>query len=131
VEGRGGISATGVLGLGGDDIGQVVRSPGIGVIGRGGRSMAAGIEPVPHGAGVVGVAGGCGRHGRQIQMVCGSALPTHGYFLRSRRRQLFSAASASLKIIASAVLFERHPLDRTVRWRTVAAEQYVGMPFEA
>ncbi len=29
----------------------------------------------------------------------------------SRRRQLFSAASASLKIIASAVLLERHPLD--------------------
>src|SRR6059036_1115390 len=37
-----------------------------------------------------------------------------------RRRQLFSAASASLKIMASAVLFERHPLERTVRWRTVA-----------
>jgi hypothetical protein len=32
-----------------------------------------------------------------------------------RRRQLFSAASASLKIMASAVLFERHPLERTVR----------------
>src|SRR5436190_21373441 len=40
----------------------------------------------------------------------------------SRRRQLFSAASASLKIMASAVLFERHPLERTVRWRTVANE---------
>jgi hypothetical protein len=39
-----------------------------------------------------------------------------------RRRQLFSAASASLKIMASAVLFERHPLERTVRWRTVANE---------
>src|SRR5437764_14964548 len=39
-----------------------------------------------------------------------------------RRRQLFSAASASLKIIASAVLFERHPFERTVRWRTVANE---------
>src|SRR6266536_3624445 len=38
-----------------------------------------------------------------------------------RRRQL-SAASASLKIMASAVLFERHPLERTVRWRTVANE---------
>src|SRR5947207_10236871 len=36
-----------------------------------------------------------------------------------RRRQLFSAASANLKIMASAVLFERHPLERTVRWRTV------------
>ncbi len=35
----------------------------------------------------------------------------------SRRRQLFSAASASLKIMASAVLFDRHPLDRTVRWQ--------------
>jgi hypothetical protein len=35
-------------------------------------------------------------------------------------RQLFSAASANLKIMASAVLFERHPLERTVRWRTVA-----------
>ena len=33
----------------------------------------------------------------------------------SRRRQLLSAASASLKIMASAVLFERHPLERTVR----------------
>src|SRR5271167_2606787 len=40
----------------------------------------------------------------------------------SRRRQLFSAASASLKIMASAVLFERHPLERTVRWRMVANE---------
>src|SRR5438105_9077630 len=40
----------------------------------------------------------------------------------SRRRQLFSAASANLKIMASAVLFERHPLERTVRWRTVANE---------
>src|SRR5881227_2459616 len=39
-----------------------------------------------------------------------------------RRRQLFSAASANLKIMASAVLFERHPLERTVRWRTVANE---------
>src|SRR5438067_10104551 len=39
-----------------------------------------------------------------------------------RRRQLFSAASASLKIMASAVLLERHPLERTVRWRIVANE---------
>jgi hypothetical protein len=30
----------------------------------------------------------------------------------SRRRQLSSAAWASLKIIASSVLFERHPFDR-------------------
>src|ERR1700753_2701557 len=40
----------------------------------------------------------------------------------SRRRQLLSAASASLKIMASAVLLERHPLERTVRWRIVANE---------
>src|SRR5258705_8094381 len=39
-----------------------------------------------------------------------------------RRRQLLSAASPSLKIMASAVLLERHPLERTVRWRTVANE---------
>src|SRR5215207_11367516 len=39
-----------------------------------------------------------------------------------RRRHLFSAASVSLKIMASAVLFERHPFERTVRWRTVANE---------
>src|SRR5215204_3097074 len=46
-----------------------------------------------------------------------------GNWLRPlRRRQLFSAASASLKIMASAVLFERHPFDRTVRWRMVASE---------
>src|SRR5262249_24141799 len=40
----------------------------------------------------------------------------------SSRRQFFSAASANLKIMASAILFERHPLERTVRWRTVAHE---------
>src|SRR4029077_3969337 len=45
----------------------------------------------------------------------------------SRRRQFFSAASASLKIMASAVLFERHPLERTVRWRTVANELSMGL----
>ena len=39
-----------------------------------------------------------------------------------RRRQLCSAASPSLKIMASAVLLERHPLERTVRWRIVANE---------
>jgi hypothetical protein len=33
-----------------------------------------------------------------------------------------SAASASLKIMASAVLFERHPLEPTVRRHTVANE---------
>jgi hypothetical protein len=38
----------------------------------------------------------------------------------SRRRQLFSAVCARLKTMAIAVLFERHPLDRTVRCRTVA-----------
>src|SRR5207247_10138589 len=43
-----------------------------------------------------------------------------------RRRQLFSAASASLKIMASAVLLERHPLERTVRWRAVANELSMG-----
>jgi hypothetical protein len=37
-----------------------------------------------------------------------------------KRRQLRSAASASLNIMARAVLLERHPLARTVRWRTVA-----------
>jgi hypothetical protein len=37
----------------------------------------------------------------------------------SSRRQLFSAVCASLKIMASAVLFERQPLLRTVLWRTV------------
>jgi hypothetical protein len=36
--------------------------------------------------------------------------------------QLFSTASASLKIMASAVLLERHPFERTVRGRTVANE---------
>src|SRR5436305_13538857 len=41
-----------------------------------------------------------------------------GNWLRpSRRRQLFSAACASLKTMAIAVLFERHPLERTVRCR--------------
>ena len=44
-----------------------------------------------------------------------------------RRCQLFSAASASLKIMASAVLLERHPLERTVRWRTVANELSMGL----
>src|SRR5262245_44016834 len=38
----------------------------------------------------------------------------------SRRRQLFCAASSSLTTIASAVLLDRHPFDRIVRWRTVA-----------
>jgi hypothetical protein len=44
--------------------------------------------------------------------------------LLSRFQILFilSAASASLKIMASAVLFERHPFERTVRWRMVANE---------
>ena len=37
-----------------------------------------------------------------------------------RRRQLFSAAWASVKIMASAVLLERPPFERTVRCRTVA-----------
>src|SRR6202043_2049148 len=46
----------------------------------------------------------------------------------SRRRQFFSAASASMKIMASAVLFERHPLERTVRWRTVAVGRSQMLP---
>src|SRR3974390_1973621 len=46
----------------------------------------------------------------------------------SRRRQLLSAASASLNIMASAVLFERHPLERTVRWRVVAHELSQMLP---
>src|ERR1019366_9335731 len=50
-----------------------------------------------------------------------------GQAAASRRRQFFSAASASLKIMASAVLFERHPLERTVRWRTVANELSMGL----
>src|SRR5208282_1576764 len=46
---------------------------------------------------------------------------TFGNWLWPRSRcQLSSAACASLKIIASAVLFERQPLDRIVRCRTVA-----------
>src|SRR5262249_43555233 len=45
----------------------------------------------------------------------------------SRRRQLFSAACASLKIIAIAVPFERHPLERTVRCRTVANVLSMGL----
>jgi hypothetical protein len=44
----------------------------------------------------------------------------------SRRRQFFSAVWASLKIMASAVRFERHPFDRTVRWRTVAKVLSMG-----
>src|SRR5271155_1359356 len=45
----------------------------------------------------------------------------------SRRRQLFSATCASLKIMAIAVLFERHPLERTVRCRTVANVLSMGL----
>jgi hypothetical protein len=54
-------------------------------------------------------------------------LPNEPITPRTRRRQFFSAASASLKIMASAVLFERHPLERTVRWRTVANEFSMGL----
>jgi hypothetical protein len=42
----------------------------------------------------------------------------------------FFGASASLKIMTSAVLFERHPLERTVRWRTVANTFDVPEPFD-
>jgi len=45
----------------------------------------------------------------------------------SRRRQLCSAACASLKIMAIAVRFERHPLERTVRCRTVAKVLSMGL----
>src|SRR4051812_25303581 len=45
----------------------------------------------------------------------------------SRRHQLFSAACASLKTMAIAVLFERHPLERTVRCRTVANVLSMGL----
>jgi transposase InsO family protein len=45
----------------------------------------------------------------------------------SRRRQLFSAACASLKTMAIAVLFERHPLERMVRCRTVANVLSMGL----
>src|SRR6266699_2079184 len=42
------------------------------------------------------------------------------WLLPSRRRQVFCAASTSLKTMASAVRFDRQPFDRIVRWRTVA-----------
>src|SRR5664279_4083564 len=45
----------------------------------------------------------------------------------SRRCQLFCAASSSLKTIASAVLLDRHPFDRIVRWRTVAKVLSMGL----
>jgi hypothetical protein len=44
----------------------------------------------------------------------------------SMQRQLFCAASMSLKTIASAVLFERQPFDRIVRCRTVANVLSIG-----
>src|SRR6476620_1215018 len=45
----------------------------------------------------------------------------------SRRRQLFCAASSSLKTMASAVLLDRQPFDRIVRWRTVAKVLSMGL----
>ncbi|MGY3413150.1 hypothetical protein ACVWZV_009316 [Bradyrhizobium sp. GM5.1] len=45
----------------------------------------------------------------------------------SRRRQLLCAASSSLKTIASAVLLDRQPFDRMVRWRTVAKVLSMGL----
>ena len=45
----------------------------------------------------------------------------------TRRRQLFCAASSSLKTIASAVLLDGHPFDRMVRWRTVAKVLSMGL----
>jgi len=44
----------------------------------------------------------------------------------SIRRQLFWAASTSLKTMASAVLFDRQPFDRMVRCRTVAKVLSIG-----
>src|ERR1700736_2557005 len=45
----------------------------------------------------------------------------------SRRRQLFCAPSSNLKTIASAVLLDRQPFDRMVRWRTVAKVLSMGL----
>ena len=39
----------------------------------------------------------------------------------------FLGASTSLKTMASAVLFERHPFERMVRWRTVAKVLSMGL----
>src|SRR5258705_6593867 len=44
----------------------------------------------------------------------------------SRRRQARCAASTSLKTMASAVLLERQPFERMVRWRTVANVLSIG-----
>ena len=44
----------------------------------------------------------------------------------SMRRQVFWAPSSSLKTMASAVLFDRQPFDRTVRCRTVAKVLSMG-----
>ena len=44
----------------------------------------------------------------------------------SRRRQLFCAPSTSLNTMASAVLFERHPFDQMVLYRTVAKVLSMG-----
>src|SRR5438477_11516522 len=49
------------------------------------------------------------------------------WLVPSRRRQLFCAASSSLKTIASAVLLDRQPFDRIVRWRTVAKVLSMGL----
>src|SRR6266481_4302750 len=45
----------------------------------------------------------------------------------SSRRQLFCALSSNLKTIASAVLLDRQPFDRIVRWRTVAKVLSMGL----
>src|ERR1700680_2206237 len=45
----------------------------------------------------------------------------------SSRRQLFCAPSSNLKTIASAVLLDRQPFDRIVRWRTVAKVLSMGL----
>src|SRR5258708_34165790 len=49
------------------------------------------------------------------------------WLLPSRRRQVFCAASTSLKTMASAVRFDRQPFDRIVRWRTVANVLSMGV----
>jgi len=60
-----------------------------------------------------------GRLGDDLDSVT-PAISFGNWLWPSRQRQLFCAASMSLKTIASAVLFERQPFDRIVRCRTVA-----------
>src|SRR5438067_7765500 len=76
--------------------------------------------------------GGCGltvgRLGGDLDPVVVTPRTSFGNWLvPSRRRQLFCAASSSLKTIASAVLLDRQPFDRIVRWRTVAKVLSMGL----